>query len=233
MPLAASQSLHDSSLWPDEIVQLLDDQHLVVIADPAGGDAADRFAAMLARRLRQMAETQAVVIDGATVRDVPTFCRALEKQMLSREERRRLPAAQAWWRDVPNVISLLRHAPNGAPKRRYFIWTNADQASSPGESSGEDGRGAGGLLQRDPVLFGRLVNALLGVAAEQEHISPDPLVLQRAVFIGGRALERYAEDPHSALNCWLDEAGSPLWEVASVLEKPPVAMYRLEAGARG
>ena len=195
--------------WPDEVIQLLDDQHLVVVTDRAA--SGERFGDALIRRLNQMGETQVIVLDGEAVTDVPSFCRLVELQTLSRAARKQLPHAKTFWRDAQSVIHVLRQPGGAETKHRYFIWHKADA-----------------MLKRDPVLFNHLVNALLGVAAEQEHIAPDSLVIQRLVLIGGESLQAFAEDQNSALNRWQDEEGSPLWEVASVLERPPVATYRLE-----
>ena len=133
--------------------------------------------------------------------------------MLPSARRRKLPQSKSWWRDTASLISLLRSTADiaGAPKHRYFVWTDADV-----------------LLRRDEDLFSHLVNALLGVAAEQEHITRDSLVLQREVFIGSEALAAYADKPDGQFHRWLDEEGSPFWEVASVLDGPPVLTYRIE-----
>jgi hypothetical protein len=141
----------DAQTWPDDVVQILDDHHLVVCANDAA--AADRFAQTLARRLKQLAETQVIEINGSSATDITSFCRQIEKQMLPRHRRSQLPQSGAWWRDIASVISLLRDEAGlgGWPKHRYFIWNHADV-----------------LLKRDESLFGHLVNALLGVAAEQE-----------------------------------------------------------------
>lgn len=212
MSIAAAHT----ELWPDEVIQLLDDHHLVVVSDrPATGE---RFGEMLIRRMNQMSETQVVVLDGEAVTDVPSFCRLVELQTLTRPQRKQMPQTRNFWRDAHSVINVLRQTGSaegrgGSTKHRYFIWHKADA-----------------LLKRDPALFGHLVNALFGVAAEQELIAPDSLVIQRVVFIGGEPLAKYAEDPESQFNRWLDEEGSPLWEVASMLERPPVVTYRLETG---
>ena len=68
--------------WPDEVIQLLDDQHLVVVTDRAA--SGERFGDALIRRLNQMGETQVIVLDGEAVTDVPSFCRLVELQTLSR-----------------------------------------------------------------------------------------------------------------------------------------------------
>lgn len=207
-----------TELWPDEVIQLLDDHHLVVVSDRAA--TGERFGDMLIRRMIQMSETQVVVLDGEAVTDVPSFCRLVELQTLTRPQRKQMPQTRNFWRDVQSVINVLRQsggedgAGGGSTKHRYFIWHKADA-----------------LLKRDPALFSHLVNALFGVAAEQELIAPDSLVIQRVVFIGGEPLAKYAEDPESQFNRWLDEEGSPLWEVASMLERPPVVTYLLEGAA--
>jgi hypothetical protein len=200
-----------TELWPGEVIQLLDDHHLVVVTDRAA--TGERFGDMLIKRMMQMADTQVVVLDGEAVTDVPSFCRLVELQTLTRSERKELPQTKNFWRDVQSVINVLRRT-GPTIKRRYFVWHKADA-----------------LLKRDPALFSHLVNALLGVAAEQEHIVLDSLTIQRVVFIGGEALATYAEDSDGQFHRWLDEEGSPLWEVASVLERPPVLTYRLEAPA--
>jgi hypothetical protein len=205
----------ETETWPDEVVQLLDDHHLVVCAnDP---DAAARFGDTLERRLRQLAETEVVVIDGSRATDVTSFCKQIERQIVPRAQRREMVQSRSWWRDIASVIHLLRNAADvaGAPKHRYFIWRQADV-----------------LLLEDAALFSRLVNALLGAAAEQEHITPQSLVLQRVVFLGSDALADYAEKPDGQFHRWLDEDGSPCWEVASVLEGPPVLTYRLEGAGQ-
>jgi hypothetical protein len=209
VPTAISQS--EAQTWPDDIVQVLDDHHLVVCA--AAPAAADRFADALTRRLRQLAETQVIEIDGTQAGDITSFCRQIERQVVPRAQRRSLPHGKSWWRDIASLISLLRNtaAIAGAPKHRYIVWKDADV-----------------VLARDESLFGHLVNALLGVAAEQEHITPESLVLQRVVFIGSEALAAYADKPEGQFRRWLDEEGSPFWEVASVLDGPPVVTYRLE-----
>ncbi len=211
MTAATTTASHQPELWPDEVIQLLDDHHLVVVTDDQ--QRGERFGETLVRRMNQMADTQVVVLDGQAVTDVPSFCRLVELQTLTRAERKQLPQTKTFWRDVQSVINVLRRT-NASIKRRYFVWHKADA-----------------LLKSDEALFSHLVNALLGVAAEQEFIVPDSLTIQRVVFIGSEALTQYAEDAESQFNRWLDEEGSPLWEVASVQEKPPVLTYRLEAPA--
>jgi hypothetical protein len=109
------------------------------------------------------------------------------------------------------VIDVLRGACIGF-KRRYFIWHDADA-----------------MLEADVELFCRLVNAIFAVAAECEHISLDPVVLQRVVFLGGAKLGAYAEDANGQFCRWLeDEDESPFWDVISVVDRPPVITYRID-----
>ena len=194
----------DSTTWPDGIIQLLDDHHLVVLSDSSS--ARGQFATTLNRRLDGLAETEIINIDGALATDLPSFCNQLERQLAIRRA-----GPNPWWRDVPSVIDVLRRA-GTAPKRRYFICQDAHT-----------------LLESDVELFCRLVNAMLGVAAECEHITLDPLVVQRTVFVGSSKLGAYAEDANGQFCRWLDDAeDSPFWEVASVIERPPVITYRID-----
>lgn len=201
--------LFATSTWSDEIVQLLDEHHLVVLADTAV--VRDQFADGLSQRLAAMADTQVIDLHGRGIRDVPAFCSDLERQLTNeRADGGKAGPPKAWWRDIMSVIAALR-TPTGA-RRRYIIWRDADA-----------------MLESDVKLFGQLVNALLSVAAEHEHVSLELLVLQRAVFIGGPKLGAYAEDSTGQFCRWLDDApDSPFWEVVSVIDRPPVLTYRIE-----
>ena len=100
-------------------------------------------------------------------------------------------------------------------RRRYLIWHDADE-----------------LLERNVVLFGQVVNALLAIAVEHEFLTVDPLVLHRVVFTGGAKLGAYAEDEAGQFCRWLrGPAGQsePLFEgVPECLHRPPVLTYRLD-----
>jgi len=195
----------ESTSWPQSVIQLLDDHHLVVLSDRPR--ARQQFGSSLGDHLRTITDTHVVTIDGAAATDLPSFCRQLVQGLL-------LPKIKVnpWWRDMQSVIEVLRSACTGF-KRRYLIWQDADA-----------------MLESDVELFCRLVNAMFGVAAECEHISLDPVMLQRVVFIGGAKLGAYAEDVNGQFCRWLDddEQDSPFWEVMSVVERPPVIAYRLE-----
>ena len=202
MPRTAVESID----WSQDIAPLLDDHHLVVLSDSA--DARAKFALALRHHLQSQADTSVIEIDGTQAADIPSFCKALEAQLPAREP----SVPQTWWRDVHHVIDLLTRAPHER-RREYLLWKDADA-----------------MLEADVATFGRLVNALFSSAAEREHVSPKPLVLERVIFTGDEKLGAYAEDTKGQFCRWLedDNAGAPLWEVASVLERPPVIVYRID-----
>jgi len=201
----------DSTTWPQGIIQLLDDHHLVVLSD--NPRARHQFSHTLSQHLSAISDTQVVSIDGKDATNLSSFCRQIEHRLAAGEAGSIGGANEVntWWRDIHSVIEALRRNSSG-PKRRYFIWNDADV-----------------MLEADVDLFCRLVNALLGVAAECEHVSLDPVMLQRVVFLGGNKLGAYAEDQSGQFCRWLeDEEDSPFWEVASVVTRPPVLTYRID-----
>src|SRR5262245_8641215 len=194
----------DSTTWPDGIIQLLDDHHLVVIS--GNGQVRRQFARALAEQLTLIEDTEVVAIEGHKATELPSFCGQLERGL-------RVPTRDLspWWRDIESMIEVLRVACTG-PKRRYFIWQDADA-----------------MLEADVQLFCRVVNAFCGVAAECEHVSVERLVLMRMIFVGGDKLGAYAEDTTGQFRAWLDDGeDSPFWEVMSVIDRPPVLVYRLD-----
>ena len=183
---------------PAQTTQLLDEHHLVMVADESG--AAWRFTAQVGERLAAIAGASVVTIDGRRVESVETFCDELAAGLGVRCHGRRFDTA----------VELLR-SPPGAPRHQFFLWRDAER-----------------LVAADPDLFGRLANAMLAVAAEKEHVSPERLVLQRSVFVGGARLEAYAGEDESRLRTWLVEDGAtPFWEVISSVPHPPVLTFRL------
>ncbi len=197
---------------PAEITQLLDEHHLVVLGEPA---ARRRFVRTLGERLASLPETDVVPIRGDRATGLGSFGRELEGALTRAPESARVPArdpAPAPGADgVADIIAALRACPQAA-KRQYFLWHDADA-----------------MLESDVVLFGRIVNAMLGVAAEREHISPDRLVIQRTIFLGSDKLGAYAEEEHGQFRTWILAGDTtPFWEVASCLDRPKVLTFRLE-----
>jgi hypothetical protein len=181
------------------VAQLLDEHHLVVIGDDPGDRAA--FAASLVEQVELIEGTDVARLAGAAITDVPSFGGALARALS-------VPTAP---RTERGLIEMLRAAPSPV-KRRYVVWEDADAT-----------------LERDVRLFGRLAGALLGAAAEHEHLSPDPLVLLRAVFLGGAKLGAYLESERGQFQSWtLDDGTTPFAEVAAILPQPRVMAYRLD-----
>jgi hypothetical protein len=205
------RSSSQSAVLPEDVGPLLDDHHLVVLSDSP--TVRQRFGRALSHYIQSQADTVVYEVDGSRAPDVPLFCAQLEQQIPQEKPSSKTPAAP-WWRDVHHVIEMLSRAPHER-RREYLIWHEADV-----------------MLEADVAMFSRLVNALLGSASEREHVSSQPLVLQRVIFIGGAKLGAYAEDSHGQFSRWLedeDEAdNTPMWEVYSVLDRPPVIVYRID-----
>jgi hypothetical protein len=190
----------ESRSWPAGIAQLLDEHHLVVLGERP--EHRQEFARVLAAHLEAMPETAIISLPGRQATSLEAVC-----QMLSETFHLARPIRPG----IGNIIRLLRSRPLEA-RHQYFIWHDADA-----------------LLEADVKLFGRLVNAFLGVAAEFEHVNPDLLTLQRLVFLGGDKLGAYAEDASGQFRAWLIEGGStPFWEVTTCVDRPPVLTYRLD-----
>lgn len=240
----------ESTSWPDGLIQLLDDHHVAVLCDDGHGRR--RAARILQQHLSGLADTRVIDIDCSAATDLPSFCKQLEPHFPDRPI-----TPSPWWRDINNVIDLLRSAgagsraggsfheimetPRGPRAGDSHANSNADENAA-GMTSTPPRRStmtlkreyflwheAEALLETDVELFGALVNAFIGVAAEREHVSVDRLLIQRVVFLGGAKLGAYAEDSNGQFCRWLEEdQGSPFWEVISVVERPAVIAYRVE-----
>lgn len=196
----------ESRAKPEEILQLLDEHHLVVLSD--GTARRDRFVRAMHGHLQTMSGVEVLLVNGRSATDLSAFCRELSRSLPSRAT---IPS------EIPSVIRALRDWPT-APRYRYILWRDADA-----------------MLEADVELFSRLVNVLCAVAAEFEHLGASgdtsPLVLQRSMFIGTSKLGAYAEDHRGQFCQWLDDADdeqSVFWEVMSCVDAPPVLTYRLD-----
>lgn len=202
---------NDASDWLARAAQVLAEFHLIAWSRNLG--LRERFGLEMAWYLQRMPQAQTCVINGAIVRDLESFCRQLE---------RGLPGGHPLERSIDGkngVIECLRRRPRESPirgdvdivKHRYYVWRDADV-----------------LLRADHELFGRLVDALTGVAAEAEYASEDRLLIHRAVFAGGPALDLYAQEPGGQFQRWLSESAErPLWSVVSGLKAPPMMRYAI------
>jgi hypothetical protein len=194
--------------WPTEVGQLLEEHHLAAWSHHRAEQ--ERFASTLGEALAGIPDTEVIVLHGSRIRDLSS----LGEQLGAVGDGDDGPLTI----DGPGgLIAWLRRRPGegaaSAVKRRYYLWRDADT-----------------LLRHDPALFGRVVDAIAGVAAEAEYASEDLLLIHRAIFVGGPALDVYAEDERGQFRSWLREDGErPLWEVVSGLMRPPVLPYRIEA----
>lgn len=191
---------------PEEILQLLDEHHLVVLSDHP--PRREEFVRALISYLGQMTGVELVVIDGSRATDLASFCRQLARS---------LPRQHHVEPDHAGMVEVLRQWPT-TPKYRYILWSEAHA-----------------MLEEDVRLFSRLVNALNAVAAEFEHLGTSdevrPLVLQRTIYVGESKLGAYAEDETGQFCRWLDEDSHDhalFWEVMSCVDAPPVLTLRLD-----
>lgn len=193
--------------WQADVTQMLDEHHLVAWSAQARKRV--QFAASLQQFVGGLRDAEVCSFHGRSITDLDSFCVQLERSIAGPELARRI--------DGPGgVASLLRHRETfrGRPasKFRYYIWHDCEV-----------------LLRHDHRLFGRLAETLAGVAAECEYASDDLLMIHRAVFVGGPALDLYAEDEQGQFRNWSrDEHPEPFWQVATGLERPPFMRYSLD-----
>jgi hypothetical protein len=194
--------------WQPEVVQLLNEHHLV-----ASTEATHRrmhFAVSLGQFLQGLRDAEVCTLYGRFITDLDSFCYQLERAIPGPPVDRRI--------DGPRGITALlrsREVYRGRPasKFRFYIWHDADV-----------------LLRADQGLFGRLVDALAGVAAEAEYASDDLLLIHRTVFVGSPDLDAYAEREDGQFQVWSsDGSGDPFWQVVSGLEAPPIMRYAIDS----
>ncbi len=193
--------------WQADVTQLLDERHLVAWSEvPA---RRTQFAVSLAQFLGSQHDTEVCVFYGQFITDMETFCAQLERAIAGPPLERRLHGPRG-------AVSLMRSRCGfrGRPetKYRFFIWHDADM-----------------LLRKDHVLFGQIVDALAGVAAEAEYVSDDMLLLHRAVFVGSPMLDIYYDDTRGQFRRWFAAPGEePFWQVVTGIKAPPFMKYRID-----
>ena len=198
--------------WVETSDQLLCENHLVAWSkNPA---LRERYGLELTKHYKHMPMVESVPIAGSVVHKLEDLCRQLERALPEVWHAERIKRSIE---GAGGVIERLRErtSETGLPasRHRYYLWRDADV-----------------LLRHDRALFGQLVSAIMGVAAEAEYTGEDLLMVHRLVLIGGPELSAYAEEADSALHHWFDRpAGQnkPLWRVISGLERPPVARLAL------
>ena len=193
--------------WRANALSAMDEHHLVAWCDQPTRRA--RFGAEFQRFLVSQPGSEVVVLHGRSIRSLDGLCDQLEHQLVGPPLAREIEGGRG-------LIEFLRHVQPlpgaGWPRARYVIWNDADV-----------------LLRADPWAFGRIVDAFFGVAAEGEFGDGERLTIQRAVFLGGPMLERYARDTGGQFRAWAGEGeGEPFWRLVTGLERPPVIARPVE-----
>lgn len=199
--------------WQADVTQLTDEHHLVAWSDLAARRT--QFAVSLGQFLGMQRDTEVCTFYGRYITDLDSFCHQLERAIAGPSLERRIDGPRG-------IVSLLRERSSfrGRPetKHRYYIWHDADV-----------------LLKRDHLLFGQLVDAFAGVAAEAEYVSDDLLLLHRAIYVGSSVLDVYAEDERGQFQCWLPDPHpglEPFWEMVTGIQRPPVMRYAIDVLGR-
>ena len=197
-------SLFGISEWQPDVAQMLDEHHLAAWSREPRRRV--HFAATLGHFLETQRDTEVVTFYGRHVTDLESFCYQLESALPGRPLERRIDGRHG-------VVGLLRERETfrfrAPPKFRYYLWHDADV-----------------LLKADADLFGRVVDAIAGVSAEQEYVSDDALMIQRAVLIGGPALDVYGENPAGQFRAWYDDGcGEAFWKVVTDLAGPRIKRF--------
>ncbi len=193
--------------WEPDVGQMLDEHHLTAWSDLAGRRL--QFAVGLGQFLGAQRDTEVCPFYGRYITDLESFCHQLERAVPGPSLARRISGPGG-------ITDLLRtrtsHKGRPASKFRYYIWHDADV-----------------LLQRDRALFGQLVDALAGVAAECEYVSDDLLIIQRSVLVGGAAISEYCKDPKGQCRSWFDDGmGEPFWKVVTGIDAPAFNSYPID-----
>jgi hypothetical protein len=194
--------------WQPAVVQLLEESHLVAIS--ASARRRMHFAVSLSQFVQGLRDAEVCTLYGQFITDLESFCHQLERAIPGPLLDRRI--------DGPRGVTALlrsREVFRGRPasKFRFYVWHDADV-----------------LLRHDEHLFGRLADALAGVAAEAEYVSDDLLLIHRAVYVGGPLLAEYAESPAGQLQVWYPDTpgDEPFWQLVTGIERPPVTAYQID-----
>lgn len=190
--------------WQIDVAQRLEEHHVCATSD--GVTRRQRFTHDLCSLLSSMDATHVGVIDGARGRTLEGWCRELAVAV-------GVPEVAPGIELSGGVVDALRRRPIGpdgrAIRRRFLLWTDAHA-----------------MLREHPRDFARLIDAMMGVAAESEFVSEDVLIIQRAVFIGRPALAAYLEDPTGQMRQWYSEGSEdPLWRVITGVKAPRVSHW--------
>ncbi len=193
--------------WEPEVTAELDENHVAAWSDSPRRRV--HFAAALGHFLGGQPDTEVCPLYGRHITDLESFCYQLERALPGVPLDRQV--------DGPNgIVGLLRSRHTFRHRRasrfRYFVWHDADT-----------------LIREDHRLFGRIMDALVGVSAEQEYASDELLIIHRTIVVGGAVLGMYAEDQKGQLRSWYDDgSGEPFWQVVTGIETPPVTTFEID-----
>lgn len=194
--------------WQLECCQTLEEQHICAWSESS--TQRDHFVHDLQSILTRIEGAEVCRINGDSTTDLGGLVRQLEQDL---HVGRILETIEG----PLGIVDALRRRPTRegvAVRRRYLLWTEAHV-----------------LLRQAPHLFGRVLDAIMGVAGEGEFVDDDVLLLQRLILVGRPALDMYAEDPRGQLCRWHADANEePLWQVITGLAQPPVARWRISCG---
>lgn len=193
--------------WQQEVVQLLEEHHLCAWCKSK--ERRHKFGLDLARYIHGMDGAQVCLLDGSRITSIETFCKALELGLETGRVAREIDSPEG-------VVGALRRqrageAGESRARYRYYIWLDADV-----------------LMRRDEDLFCRLVDSIMGVAAAAEYVDPGTLLIHRAVFVGGPALDMFAEHSKRQFKVWYREPGGKShWQTTTGVKAPRVLRYKI------
>lgn len=196
-----------TSHWQADVQQMLDEHHLVAWSDLP--HRRTQFAVALGNFLSAQRDAEVFTFYGKHISDLESFCYQLERCLPGPTLERRVHGPRG-------IVPLLRTRDTirgrNQAKYRYYLWNDADV-----------------LLRADKDLFGQLVDALSGVAAEAEYVSDDLLLIHRSVYIGSSILDVYAEDRKGQFQNWYDDGhDEPFWRVVTGVQKPEFLRYGID-----
>lgn len=193
--------------WHADVLQRMDEQHLAAWSGLPGRRVV--FASAFGEFLARQRDAEVCVLYGRSIVDLESLCAQLERALPGPTLSRRIDG-------LSGVTAFLRGRGvdrfGRAPKFRYYLWHDADV-----------------LLQHDEGLFGRVVDALAGVAAEAEYVSDDLLLIHRAVLVGSPALAEYAAREDGQFRSWYDDGlGTPFWQEVTGVPAPRFGVSAIE-----
>ncbi|MFG0246733.1 MAG: hypothetical protein ACF8MF_11865 [Phycisphaerales bacterium JB052] len=193
--------------WEPEVLAKLETHHIVGWS--AQASQRTQFGARMKQFLDAQAGCEVLVLHGRGILDLEGFCGQLERLIPTDHLARSIDGAHG-------VASILRSSPDSvvgaSVRQRFLLWHDADV-----------------LLRSDPVLFDALVEVIAGVSAELEFSGDSGLLLQRALYLGGRSLAEHAKSPESRFHSWEpDGPGVPFWSLVSGEDRPCTALCSID-----